>query len=156
MKSFNGHKQRSTMKNNNILSGLKTMMILALVAGQSVFLSGCMKTIAATEMTLSSKVEVTEAMLKLVNNEMRRKIPGGEWRYQGAQGINGTINAYIQIPKKLKMTQAEQKNYLKYALCPSSANKQMWTEIKEVPLSVHVYIDNKKHTVFAYCDNPVA
>lgn len=94
-------------------------------------------------------------MLKVVNLTFRSSMMGGDWRYQGAQAVNGTINAYIQIPEKLNMSQSRQENYLRMSLCPSS-NKPMWKQIKGIPLSVHVYTMNKKHTVFANCINPMA
>ncbi|BDX05940.1 hypothetical protein [Planctobacterium marinum] len=114
-----------------------------------------MQSSAATQISFDSDETVTEPMLKSVNAAFRTSILGGDWYYQGAQAVNGTINAYIQIPEKLNMSKDEQEKYLKMPLCPSSAKRYMWNKIKGVPLSVHVYTFNKKHTVYADCDNPM-
>lgn len=139
-------------KIRNPLRKLQLFMLL-LVSGS--VLSGCMQSNAASQFLHDSENTVTEPMLKSVNSAFRTTILGGDWYYQGAQAVNGTINAYIQIPDKLNMSRDEQEKYLKMSLCPSSAKKYMWQKIKNVPLSVHVYTMNKKHTVFAHCDNPI-
>lgn len=143
-----------SIKKGHNLSFRKLMILLVSLVSMAT-LSGCMKSSAATQVSYQTDIEVTEAMLKVVNATFRSTMVGGDWRYQGAQAVNGTINAYIQIPEKLNMSKSHQENYLKMSLCPSS-NRPMWRQIKGIPLSVHVYTMNKKHTVFANCQNPVA
>lgn len=140
------------------ITNIKKIKLLVIMTSMlsTVLLSGCMKSNAATQISYQSDVEVTESMLRTVNAVFRTSFPGGAWRYQGAQAINGTINAYIQIPEKLQMSKENQISYLKMSLCPSSTKHALWNEIKGIPLSVHVYTMNKKHTVFANCTNPVS
>lgn len=134
----------------------QTKLISAIIILLSSFaMSGCMQSNAATQISFNSDGSVTDPMIESVNAAFRTTILGGDWYYQGAQAVNGTINAYIQIPEKLNMSREEQEKYLKMSLCPSSSKRYMWNKIKGVPLSVHVYTFNKKHTVFADCDNPI-
>lgn len=122
----------------------------------SLLLTGCMQSNAATQISFDSDETVTEPMLRSVNAAFRTTILGGNWYYQGAQAVNGTINAYIQIPDKLNMSRSDQEKYLQMSLCPSSNKHVMWEQIKDIPLSVHVYTYNKKHTIFAHCENPIS
>lgn len=143
----------SIIKKHSFPSAKLLVLIISMLS--TLTLSGCMKSSAATQVSFSSDTEVTESMLKVVNLTFRSSMMGGDWRYQGAQAVNGTINAYIQIPEKLNMSKERQENYLQMSLCPSS-NRPMWKQIRGIPLSVHVYTMNKKHTVFAHCKNPMA
>ena len=127
----------------------------ALLTLCSSVMSGCMQSSAATQVAFETENGVTDTMIKSVNAAFRTSFLGGDWYYQGAQAINGTINAYIQIPEKLNMSKSAQVNYLKYSLCPSKTKRHMWNQLKDIPLSVHVYTFNKKHTVFANCENPI-
>lgn len=142
-----------SISNTKNLINVKMLFLIISIASTSL-LSGCMKSNAATKVSYRSDIEVTDAMLKLVNSTFRTTILGGNWRYQGAQAVNGTINAYIQIPEKLEMSKEHQVNYLKMSLCPASNKHAMWSQLQGVPLSVHVYTMNKQHTIFANCANP--
>ncbi len=128
--------------------------LLILIA--STQLTGCIKSNAATRFAYDSSAEVSDSVVNEVNHVFRKTFLGGDWFYQGAEALNGTVNAYIQIPRGLDMGEKEQKNYLKRAICPSKDKVQMWRSLKDIPLSVHIYTSNKKFTVFAHCDNPLA
>jgi hypothetical protein len=54
------------------------------------------------------------------------------------------------------MTEAAQQDYLKQAICPSTAHHKMWQEIKGTTLAVHVYTNKRTRSTFAYCENPAA
>ncbi|NCP64351.1 MAG: hypothetical protein GW763_00930 [Paraglaciecola sp.] len=101
-------------------------------------------------------IAASDNTIKLVNSAFYQAFIGGAWRYKGAVRSNGRINAYIQIPDPLNMTEAAQQDYLKQAICPSSNHHKMWQEIKGTTLAVHVYTNTRSHTTFAYCDNPAA
>lgn len=141
-----------TASTNKTLKWVFTILTVA----ASLTLSGCMQSNAATQISFDSEGTVTEPMLRSVNAAFRTTILGGNWYYQGAQAVNGTINAYIQIPDKLNMSRSDQEKYLQMSLCPSSSKHAMWQQIKDIPLSVHVYTYNKKHTVYAHCENPMS
>lgn len=99
---------------------------------------------------------VTERSLQLVNQAFYASFTAGEWYFQGAKAENGHISVYIQIPEPLDMTRRAQENYLKQAICPNAKQQVLWHELKQTPLSVHIYTYSKRHTVYAECDNPLA
>jgi hypothetical protein len=99
--------------------------------------------------------DVSENTIKLVNSAFHQSFLGGDWRYKGASEKNGTINAYIQIPRSLDMSIDAQENYIKQAICPSAQHQEMWSEIQSIPLYVHVYTHTKKRTVYSGCTNPI-
>lgn len=135
---------------------ISKLVTAAFILASSLVTTGCMKSMAATQLSQNEDLPVTESMIKSVNAAFRTTFLGGDWYYQGAQAVNGTINAYIQIPEKLNMSRRDQINYLKQSLCPSSTKRFMWKQLKDVPLSVHVYTFNKQHTIYADCTKPVA
>lgn len=141
-------------QNKNIAKQLK-LFSLVVVLFSSTLMSGCIKSNAATRFAFDQNADVSEATIKQVNLAFRKSFLGGDWYYQGAQAMNGTVNAYIQIPTRLEMAEKEQKNYLKMAICPKRDKVQMWQSLKEIPLSVHIYTSNKKFTVYAHCENPL-
>lgn len=136
---------------------LKTCSMVALLVSSVAALGGCIQSqsIAATQHSSVSKADITKDVLKTVNSAFYKSFRGGDWYYQGAQQVNGSINAYIQIPEKLDMSQSNQKRYLRQAICPSADKVHLWRTLENVPLSVHIYTYNKKFTVFAKCENPL-
>lgn len=124
-------------------------------------LSSCMQNHAATtesEMATSSRQQktITDNTLKVVNAAFYQTFVLGEWRYKGARNLGGKINAYIQIPAPLEMTKEVQKSYLRTAICPSSAHKNMWNEIDGIPLSIHIYTHKQNHSLYVDCKNPLS
>ena len=139
---------------NNIICGLTTSLIW-------ITLSGCMQSNAATtdsEVTNSAKQQklISDNTLKIVNAAFYQTFVLGDWRYKGARNNGGTINAYIQIPAPLNMSEEVQKSYLKKAICPSSAHTSMWNEVDNIPLSVHIYTHKPKHSLYVNCTNPLS
>lgn len=128
------------------------LVFIAMLA--STLLTGCIQGVAAEKFAYKESTPVTENALKAVNTKFYSSFSMGGWYYKGAEAINGTINAYIQIPDKLDMKREDQKNYLRQAICPSTGKKSFWKELNGIPLSVHIYTFNKKFTVYAHCDNP--
>lgn len=142
---------------NHFFTGIsKGLVILAAWAGCA-SLSGCIqsKSIAASVFENKEPVIISEQTIKLVNQAFYSDFNGGDWYYQGAKEVRGTIDAYIQIPSKLDMSKAAQQNYLMKSICPSANEEVLWQALKGVPLSVHIYTFSKKHTVYATCDNPL-
>lgn len=138
----------TTLMNNpkGLLVGLA-----ALVCTQ---LTGCIQSLAAEKFAYRDSSMVSETAIKAVNTSFYTNFSKGDWYYKGAEAMNGTINAYIQIPDKLDMNRIDQKNYLRQAICPSSNKSAFWNQLKGIPLSVHIYTFNKKFTVYAHCENP--
>lgn len=121
-------------------------------------LSGCMQGKVATDfeysfVTVDGVIAPTDNTLKLVNAVFYQNFIGGEWRFKGSTRINDTINAYIQIPQQLDMSQSEQENYLQVAICPSAQNKALWSEIQGNKLAVHIYIHKRKYSTFVICEH---
>lgn len=145
----------STLKISHSIS--QSLILLALLCTAGGTLSGCIqsKSFAGSFFNNSAGQEITDNTLKSVNSVFNNAFRGGDWYYQGAEAVNGTINAYIQVPQKLDMGLSAQQNYLKKAICPSDTANAMWKELKDVPLSVHIYTFSKKFTVYAECNNPL-
>lgn len=120
----------------------------------STMLTGCIQSIAAEKFAYQDTRSISESAIKTVNTSFYTNFAVGDWYYKGAEAMNGTINAYIQIPTKLDMNKSDQKNYLRQAICPSTRKTEFWNQLKGIPLSVHIYTFNKKFTVYAHCDNP--
>ncbi len=133
-------------------------LLMALVMCASVVLSSCIQSQSASQASYVSpaSVSISDNTLKLVNRVFQSNFIGGDWYYQGAQAVNGTINAYIQIPQSLDMSKEVQRNYLQKAICPGADKQQLWKSVKGIPLTVHLYTFNKRHTVYAECTNPLA
>ncbi|MFT5838143.1 MAG: hypothetical protein ACI9UT_000634 [Flavobacteriales bacterium] len=137
---------------NNIFYGLSGFLIW-------ITLSGCIqsnaKTIDAKELTSSkSQSLITDNTLKIVNAAFYQTFVLGDWQYKGARNLGGTINAYIQIPAPLDMSKKFQRSYLQKAICPSSANTDMWNEINGISLSIHIYTHRQNHSLHVDCINP--
>ena len=136
------------------------MMVVTLLVF-TLALSGCMQSNASEGKfggafrAKASSSDISDNSLKLVNSAFTKSFLGGDWRYKGASKKNGAINAYIQIPRDLDMSEDAQKNYLKQAICPSEQHQAMWAEIQSIPLYVHVYTHTKKRSVYSGCANPI-
>ena len=132
--------------------------VVVLIAVCQLGLSGCIqgKSYASTQYAPVERAEVSDALLRSVNASFHRTFVGGDWYYQGAEEVKGEIYAYIQIPKRMQLSSAQQKHYLKMAICPNASQATLWNELENVPLSVHVYTINKRYTIHAKCANPFA
>lgn len=122
-------------------------------------LSGCKQSNAATngsetKVSLQAQNFISDNTLKVVNAAFYQKFVLGDWRYKGAVNHGGTINAYIKIPAPLEMSAEVQKTYLKQLICPSSAHANMWKEINNIPLSIHIYTKKQKNSLYVHCQNP--
>ena len=138
---------------SKLFKNLNGLLVGAVVLA-STMLTGCIQSSAAEKFAYSGSSPVTEDAIKAVNSSFYTNFAAGGWYYKGAEAINGTINAYIQIPNRLDMKPTDQKNYLRQAICPSAGKTDFWNQLKGIPLSVHIYTYNKKFTVFAHCENP--
>ena len=143
-------------KRSNILAKVAGLLSIGLLISS---LSGCMQGNAATDIeytfvTVDGIIPPSDNTIKLVNSVFYKNFIGGDWRFKGSTRVNDTINAYIQIPKQLEMSQSAQENYLKMAICPSVQNTQLWNEIKESKLAVHIYTHKRKYSTFVLCVSP--
>lgn len=141
----------------NLLNALKQnhrSTIFATVTAAMALLTGCIQSSAAEKFAYPDQVDISETAIRAVNTSFQMSFSMGGWYYKGAEAMNGTINAYIQIPNRLDMSQSDQKNYLRQSICPSAHQTEFWQQLKGIPLSVHIYTFNKKFTVYAHCENP--
>ena len=143
-------------KRSNILAKVAGLLLIGLLISS---LSGCMQGNAATDIeytfvTVDGIIPPSDNTIKLVNSVFYKNFIGGDWRFKGSTRVNDTINAYIQIPQQLEMSQSAQENYLKMAICPSVQNTQLWSEIKESKLAVHIYTHKRKYSTFVLCVSP--
>lgn len=132
-----------------------SMLLGVMLLCASMSLTGCIQSKSVAATLFSDTPPISEQALKLVNHNFHATFIGGDWYYQGAQAVNGSINAYIQIPAKLNMNEQAQKRYLQQAICPAATKMNLWKELQNVPLSVHIYTMHKKFSVYAECQNPL-
>jgi hypothetical protein len=143
-------------KQSNIMVKVTGLLSVGLLIGS---ITGCMQGNAATDVeytfvTVDGIIPPSDNTIKLVNSVFYKNFIGGDWRFKGSTRVNDTINAYIQIPQQLEMSQSAQENYLKMAICPSVQNTQLWNEIKESKLAVHIYTHKRKYSTFVLCASP--
>ena len=124
-------------------------------------LSGCMQSQVSNEYQVpftsrsDTTISASDNTIKLVNAVFYQAFIGGDWRYKGSTRQKNSINAYIQIPDELDMSQEAQENYLQQAICPSAQHQQMWKELKDATLAVHIYTYKRKYSLYANCINPL-
>lgn len=97
---------------------------------------------------------VSDQALRSVDRAFYSSFSVGNWYYQGAKAKFGEVNAYIQIPQKLDMPDDVQQRYLKQIVCPKADQTDLWYQLKDIDLSVHVYTFTKQKSVSATCINP--
>ncbi|WP_141096162.1 hypothetical protein [Lacimicrobium sp. SS2-24] len=123
-----------------------------------VTLTACMQgfSVAETAAQVPASKNVPEMALKRVNQTFKTSFMMGDWYYQGATAVKGGIDAYIQVPAKLDMKPEYQRDYLRQSVCPKADNTKLWQELSGLSLSVHLYTFNKRFSIHATCDNPLA
>lgn len=130
---------------------LMTVLILATTAP----LTGCIQSQSVAATLFSDAPPVSKHAVRLVNESFHSTFIGGDWYYQGTQVGKGNISAFIQIPQKLNMNETAQKRYLQQAICPSANKKELWQQLNNVSLTVHIYTMHKKFSVNTECPNPL-
>lgn len=98
---------------------------------------------------------VDDQALRTVDRTFYGAFQLGEWRYKGVNASIGEVNVYIQIPEALDMKYDVQERYLQQVICPRGDNLEMWHELRQVDLNVHLYTQNKNRSVSAVCVNPL-
>ncbi|KXI29766.1 hypothetical protein [Paraglaciecola hydrolytica] len=123
-------------------------------------LSGCMQNQYAADFRTpfppiaDSRIAATDNTVKMVNAVFYQSFIGGEWQYQGSTNLKNSINAYIQIPERLDMSEEAQENYLQQAICPAAQHEKMWQALNDKTLVVHIYTYKRKYSLYANCINP--
>lgn len=121
-------------------------------------LSGCNKASAyQTNQTLNpSTGDIPKSIVQNVKRTFQAKFVYGDWRFQGTEVTNNSINAYIQIPNKLDMSKAQQQAYIKQMICPTAQQTEFWNTLASHQLRVHIYTHDKRSSVQSQCKNPTA
>jgi len=143
------------LKQLRLFPNKHSILLSAMLLMTSMSLTGCIQSQSIAATLFEDKPAISKQVLNLVNHNFHGTFIGGDWYYQGAQAVNGSINAYIQIPAKLNMNEKAQKRYLQQAICPAANKMNLWKELQDVPLSVHIYTMHKKFSVYAECQNPL-
>ena len=147
------------MRATFIYSGFNRLVAVLLTIS-SLGLSGCMQSQMSVELDTAlptgsdTNISATDNTIKMVNAVFYQSFIGGDWRYKGSTRQNNSINAYIQIPSQLDMSEEAQQNYLQQAICPSAQHQQMWQALKNQTLAVHIYTYKRKYSLHADCINP--
>ncbi|WJG10841.1 hypothetical protein [Aliiglaciecola sp. LCG003] len=98
---------------------------------------------------------VPKTTLSTVDRTFYTAFSVGSWHYKGADAKFGEVNAYIQIPEKLDLASDVQQRYLQQVICPKADNIDLWHQLKNVDLQVHIYTSNKNKSISATCINPL-
>lgn len=130
-------------------------LLFVLIIGCSMSLSGCIHSQSMAATLFDEPVPVSKRVVSLVNESFHSTFIGGDWYYQGAQVSDGAISAYIQIPQKLDMNESAQKRYLQQAICPAASKKELWQQLDNVSLTIHIYTMHRKFSVNTECPNPL-
>ncbi|WP_143872767.1 hypothetical protein [Catenovulum sediminis] len=130
---------------------IRTSALAALMVAAQSLLTACNQ---ASAYSSDSTAKIPSDVLTLVNQTFQSNFVYGDWRFQGTQVINNSINAYIQIPDKLELSEKQQKQYIQMVICPSQDKAQMWLTTRDYPIWVHLYTHDKKYGVYAQCTNP--
>ncbi len=141
------------MQNINIKTGLAACFVVV----SSFMTAGCIQgqSFAATVKGDAPSASVSKNTLKIVNGAFYTSLSRGDWYYKGARAFNGTINAYIQVPKKLNMDKNNIKKYVKYVICPNVGDDKMWQKLEDITLNVHIYTEGDRRGVKESCTNPL-
>ncbi|GAC14699.1 hypothetical protein [Aliiglaciecola lipolytica] len=78
----------------------------------------------------------------------------GDWVYQGSNTSFGEVRAFIKIPKSLDLAKEVQEQYLQQIICPSAENIDLWYQLKNIDLEIHIFTQNRNSTISATCINP--
>lgn len=120
-------------------------------------LTGCNQAVAySTDSLKQSKVEIPKAVISHVSKTFQANFVYGDWRFQGTEITNHAINAYIQIPSKLNLSEEQQKAYINQMICPKPQQTEFWQVIDNYPLWVHIYTQYKNKSVYVQCQKPQA
>lgn len=131
-------------------------LVIFLIAIACVIASTQFLSLDVTRYAKKSEYFPSKSAVSSVNRSFYQAFSLGSWRYQGAQAKSGGVNAYIQIPEKLDMELDIQHQYLRRVICPNSNNLDLWHELRNTKLLVHIYTTNKQKTVSAMCENPLS
>lgn len=136
-----------------------TIKLLTLSAGMTALvstLSGCNQASAyQTSQALNpSSGDIPKAIVQNVKQTFQAKFVYGDWRFQGTEVTNNSINAYIQIPNKLDMSEDQQQAYINQMICPTAQQTDFWNELATHELWVHIYTYDKRSSVQSQCKNP--
>ncbi len=142
------------LSSHSPLGKIKILLCLAIaVCG----ISAC-KQLLSTDIVRyadTSTYRVSEHTLRTVDRTFYSSFSVGEWHYQGASAKFGQVNAYIQIPQNLDMPQQVQQRYMQQVICPKEDHLDLWYQLKDVDLEVHLYTIAKQKSVSATCINPL-
>ena len=121
-------------------------------------LTACIQSMEMKVQTFAdtSSLRVSDDTLKTVNRVLYSDFKYGDWRYKGAHARAGQINVYIQVPQPLDMHESVQERYVKEVLCPKHDNHDLWHQLKNIDLSIHLYTRSKNDSVSAVCERPAS
>lgn len=118
--------------------------------------SGCKQILSDDFVRFADKSSfmASDMALHNVDRVFYQSFSVGNWQYKGTKVNTGKVYAYIQIPEKLDMPAEIQQRYLQQVICPGTDNIDLWHQLRNVDLSVHIYTLNKRQSVSATCINP--
>lgn len=145
------------MKFLETISIPKLVNTMSLLGAVVLGLTACNKVLSMDIVRYADKATylVDEKALKTVDRTFYGAFRLGEWRYKGVNANIGEVNVYIQIPQALNMNDDVQERYLQQVICPRGDNLEMWHQLRQVDLNIHIYTHSKNRSVSAVCLNPL-
>ena len=136
---------------------IPTIKVFSMVAGICAMLTACIQNfnIEVPRYADKSSLMVTEQTLRDINRLFYANFSHGDWNYKGAKATAGEVRAYIQMPNKLNMTPKVQERYVQQVICPKPDNLALWSKLKQIDLSVHLYTVVQSDSVSATCISPL-
>lgn len=133
---------------------IKKFIIIVITLTAALNLTACDKALA--KQVRDNDNSVPSELLSQVNKTFQSNFIYGDWRFQGTIAFKQAINAYIQIPDELELSKSQQIQYIQQVICPAKEHTNLWMSVKDYPLHIHIYTNNKKETIEAKCLNPLA
>ncbi|WAJ71342.1 hypothetical protein [Catenovulum adriaticum] len=140
----------------NLKKAIKLFAFSAVISMLAGTLSACNKASAyqTSQALNASNGDIPKTIVQNVKQTFQAKFVYGDWRFQGTEVTNNSINAYIQIPNKLDMSEDQQQAYINQMICPAAQQTDFWNELATHELWVHIYTYDKRSSVQAQCKKP--
>ncbi|TMN34060.1 hypothetical protein [Pseudoalteromonas sp. S2755] len=88
-----------------------------------------------------------------INRYFTKQYMVGSWQFSHLKTSKDDINVFIRIPTKLALTGQALKGYIEQSLCPP-ANSNVWRDVSQFALYMHLYSDTPRHSDYAKCKAP--
>ncbi|PCK31104.1 hypothetical protein [Pseudoalteromonas piscicida] len=106
-----------------------------------------------TETSATPSLVLSEESKRRINRYFTKQYMVGTWQFSHVKTSKDDINVFIRIPTKLALTGQALKGYIEQSLCPP-ANSNVWRDVSQFALYMHLYSDSPRHSDYAKCKAP--